>query len=251
MHSPTGCDPGPRVAVYDGAMDFPAELDDLALAFPPLGLRILAGDLELRLLRDSDLPAYAELLRAPVFADPELTFPWWGEDAEQRVRDALRFQWGKRANLRPEAWELAFGLFRAGELIGMQSLIAHDFAVRRTVTSGSWLARAEQGRGIGTRMRQMVLAFAFDHLGAARAETSALAINAASIGVSRACGYADNGTEVVAEDGRPREMRRFVLERADFPRPETRIEVEGLSEELRGMLGAGDEALSALTSWPL
>jgi hypothetical protein len=36
--------------------------------------------------------------------------------------------------------------------------------VNRTTETGSWLAYRFQGRGIGTAMRRVIAAFAFDHL---------------------------------------------------------------------------------------
>lgn len=218
----------------------PASDDALADLYPPLRLRVTSGDLELRLLRDADLPWYAALLHEPVFADPsaEHVFAWWVPDVEERVRGAIRFQWQVRASIEPAAWELAFGLFHEGRLIGMQSLLARDFAVRRIVSSGSWLTRAEQGRGFGKRMRQMVLVFAFDHLGARRAETGAVLGNEPSFGVSRACGYRTNGFETIVEGGRAKEVQRFALDPDEFVRPAESVQVSGLDGELRAMLGA-------------
>ena len=72
-----------------------------------------------------------------------------------------------------------------GVPIGSQSILAEDFATFRMVHTGSWLGRAYQGRGFGKEMRAAVLAFAFDGLGARRAETEAFADNAASNAVTR------------------------------------------------------------------
>ena len=66
-------------------------------------------------------------------------------------------------------------------MIGQQDIDADGFAVRRVVSTGSWLGRDHQGRGAGKEMRAAVLHLAFAELGAERAETAAFADNPASI----------------------------------------------------------------------
>ena len=46
--------------------------------FPPFGLSISVDAVEIRLLRDSDLDAYVDLITADVFADPDAdhVFDW-------------------------------------------------------------------------------------------------------------------------------------------------------------------------------
>src|SRR5690625_5913420 len=99
----------------------------LSALFPPHGLVIRAGSLTLRVLTDADLPEYAELIRRPIFdeADAEYVFPWYAVDPEQRVREALRFQWRLRADLSAEQWTLPFGIWADGRLIGCQRSEEH------------------------------------------------------------------------------------------------------------------------------
>ncbi|MCT2177520.1 GNAT family N-acetyltransferase [Brachybacterium muris] len=219
-----------------------ALISDAALidAYPPFGLRITAGPLTLRPLRDADLPAYTALLRWPVFADmsSDQVFPWYDVDPEQRVANSVQFQWHLRAELRAEGWVISFGIFLGEQLIGMQDLSASHFAVRRVVGSGSWLTLDQQGQGYGKLMRQAVLVLAFDHLGAERAETSAVVGHGPSCGVSRACGYREDGLEVIEENGKAKTTQRFSLTPESFRRPEVRVEVEGLTDALRTRLGA-------------
>jgi len=80
--------------------------------------------------------------------------------------------------------------------MGVQDVTARDFAVRKTVVTGSWLGRAYQGRGYGTEMRAAVLTLAFDGLGADRAESGYFTGNAQSAGVSAKLGYVDNGDQI-------------------------------------------------------
>ena len=62
-------------------------------------------------------------------------------------------------------------------MVGVQGLVARDFAVMRAVATGSWLGAEFQRRGIGKEMRGAVLALAFDGLGAQIAETEAFVDN--------------------------------------------------------------------------
>ena len=216
------------------------ERSDLALLHPPFGLTLRAGDLTLRTLRDADLPEYAELLRRPIFEDPQspAMFHWYRAEPEERVRNALSFQWQLRSAVGPEKWTLPFGIWAQGRLIGCQDVSAERFAERRTVSSGSWLTLEAHGRGYGTLMRQAMLVLAFDHLGALRAESAAGVDNAASAAVSRRCGYVDDGTQVSRQPGMNGLERRFLATPESFRRPQVPVEVEGLTAELREMLGA-------------
>ena len=215
-------------------------LPDLTTLHPPFGLVLRAGELTLRLLRDADLPEYAQLLRRPIFEDPgsPAVFPWYRAEPDTRVRNALSFQWSLRSAMSPEGWTLPLGIWADGRLVGCQDLSAERFAERRTVSSGSWLTLDAHGRGWGTLMRQAMLVLAFDHLGAQRAESSAVLGNDASFAVSRACGYAADGTQVSTLPGPTHLEQRFLVTPETFRRPAVEVEVEGLTPELRAMLGA-------------
>jgi RimJ/RimL family protein N-acetyltransferase len=103
----------------------------------------------------------------------------------------------------------------------MQSLGSVDFAVTRTAETGSWLGRRFQGRGIGTRMRRVVCAFAFDGLSAAEVTSSAFLDNPASLSVSRKVGYRPNGVvRLVRRPGEVAVNQRLVLTPATFVRAE-------------------------------
>lgn len=212
---------------------------DLAVLHPPFGLVLRAGDLTLRPLADADLPEYAALLRRPIFEDPEspAMFWWYRQEPEERVRNALSFQWRLRSGISPEDWTLPLGIWAGGRLIGCQDLSAVRFAERRTVTSGSWLTLDAHGNGYGRLMRQAMLVLAFDHLGATRAESSAAIGNDASFGVSRACGYVENGTAMSTLPGPTVLEQRFLVTPEVFRRPHVPVEVEGVTSELREMLG--------------
>jgi RimJ/RimL family protein N-acetyltransferase len=116
----------------------------------------------------------------------------------------------------PADWTLNLVVVHGGTVVGTQSLSASDYAVLREVSTGSWLGRQYQGRGIGTAMRAAVLALAFDGLGAEFALSDAFTDNAASLTVSRKLGYADDGMTRHVIGGRPAESRRLRLDRESW-----------------------------------
>jgi RimJ/RimL family protein N-acetyltransferase len=131
-----------------------------------------------------------------------------------------------------------FAVLRGGEPLGIQAIDATDFAVTRELASGSWLGRRHHRQGVGTEMRAAVLHLAFAGLGAEWATSVSASDNAASIGVSRKLGYADDGIEVSVARGAARVDRRFRLDRATWAAHRSvPVEIEGL-EPCRPLLGA-------------
>lgn len=216
------------------------ERDLLAELYAPLGLVIRAGGLTLRMFRDTDLPAYADLINSPLFEDETAphVFAWWARDPADKLLDSLQFQWSARASIKPSKWTLMLGVFEGDRLVGSQDIAATDFAKLRVVNSGSYLRRDAHGRGLGTLMRQMMLTFAFDHLGATRAESGAVVGNDASLAVSRKAGYQLDGVEVTTNGDARVEIQRVAVTPETFIRPEVEVFVEGLTPEFRRMLGA-------------
>lgn len=160
--------------------------------------------------------------------DMPFAMPWTDAPREELIVNALRYYWTARAGA-PPSWAVLFAVRLDGELVGQQELAADHFAVTRTVGTGSWVARARQGRGIGTEMRAAVLQFAFDHLGAERANSGAYLDNPTSLRVSEKLGYRADGTNVVQR--RPGERaveQRLTLDHAGFRRPDWTVRVSGL-----------------------
>lgn len=229
--------------------------------FPPFALRITGGPLELRVLRDDDLPELVELVRGGVEV-PDLPMPflraWHDEPFAPGSPDgfpttSLRWWWTQRATFAPDEWRLALVVRRDGELVGMQDLHAQDFAQTRSVLTGSWLGRAHQGMGTGTLMRQLVVGFAFDQLGAGQCESGYIVGNHASAAVSRKTGYVDNGRRRIVQHTRDGKVgvdeRRVVVTPATFLRAEVPVSVEG-ADALRHFLGIEREATSGLDLSP-
>ncbi len=161
--------------------------------WPMFDIRLTTPDLELRHLTEADLGTLAGLMPEDVEQDPAST-TYDGLDPD-RNRGVVVHQdyWRARGSWKPESWALSFGVFGDGELLGYQGLEGDDFAALRTVDSSSFLVSAARGRGLGKQMRAAVLALAFGPLEARFAVTSAWTDNHASLGVSRAVGYVDNG----------------------------------------------------------
>jgi len=204
-------------------------LDDV---WPLFSLRLRTPRLELRLMRDDDLPAVVEAVLAGIHPADRMPFdsPWTDAEPEQLARDFAKYHWHLRTTVQPGTWTLDFVVLHEGRVIGMQDVRAENLARTKAISSGSWLTRAAQGKRFGTEMRAAILLFAFDHLGVEVAESSAATWNASSLGVSRRLGYVDAGVTVVEpRPGEPNTMQKLRLDRENFPRPEWPLEVHGVA----------------------
>lgn len=203
-------------------------LFDLVLRTPTLTLRYLDD------VRAAQLARLAAT--AGVHGSDERPFDsaWALAPSPELERESLRELWRRRGETSPHRWVLPFAVYareRAGErLVGSQEVRGRSFTVTRTVHTGSWVARPEQGRGIGRAMRAAVLQLAFDGLGAQVAESGSYADNAASIAVTRSLGYLDNGWKIDERGGEPIRDLRFILERHVWDRVDHEpVEIEGLA----------------------
>lgn len=215
-------------------------MDRLAQIWPLFGLRLRCGPVELRLPRDAELAALADLAAQGIHPPDQMPFyvAWTRGEPPGFQRSFLHHHWRARAGWSPAGWDLMLAAFRDGIPVGAQSVESKAFAVRRSVETGSWLGRRHQGRGTGTLMRTAVLALAFDHLGAAEATSGAFLDNPASLAVSRRLGYRDNGQAVHDREGTAAREQLLVLSAEDWratPRPT--VEVEGV-EGCRELFGA-------------
>src|SRR3954453_2028298 len=156
-------------------------------------IRLVTPDLVLRPVTEADLAALSDILPDSAEQNPASTTYAGLTESANRAVILHQDYWRAVGSWRPESWELGMAVFRGEELIGFQGLEGDDFARLRTVDSSSWLAGAAGGEGLGQQMRAAVLALAFGPLEARFAITSAWSDNAASLGVSRALGYQDNG----------------------------------------------------------
>jgi RimJ/RimL family protein N-acetyltransferase len=211
----------------------------LESAWPLFGLRIRSENLVLRLPTDDDLPGLLDLAKAGIHPPDEMPFGVAWTDATGAAFDIgfLQHHWKWRASWKPEEWWLNLMVEWEGRPVGAQTISGEDFAIQRTVDSGSWLGQAYQGRGFGKEMRSAVLSFAFDGLGARFATSSAFLDNAASNAVSRSLGYEENGRGSLAPRGVARETQLFRMSVDVWrSRPRPPVEIEGL-EACREMFG--------------
>ena len=202
-----------------------------AAIWPFAALRLRTPTVELRCPDDDDLVALAHLAAEGVHDPATMPFsvPWTRLESPERERSVLQHGWRQRALLTRDEWVLPFAVSHDGELVGIQSVEAKHFAVRRTVETGSWLVQRAQGRGIGTEMRAAVLHFAFAGLGAEEALSGSFIDNPASAAVSRHHGYEANGEEILDREGGAARMQRWVLTRAKWtPHRRDDITIEGL-----------------------
>jgi RimJ/RimL family protein N-acetyltransferase len=211
--------------------------------WPLFDLELRTPRLVLRPHRDDDFPGLLDAIDAGIHDPAEMPFsqPWTDAEPAVRRRNAVQFWWGTRAGWQTDAWNLELVVLFDDRPIGVQDLSAKRFAVLREVSTGSWLSRPYQGRGLGKEMRAAVLHLAFEGLGAAVARSSAFRDNLSSAGVSRALGYRENGEYRHAPRGEPKVAVGFALTRDEWvARRDTfpPVEVSGLEPALE-MFGVG------------
>jgi RimJ/RimL family protein N-acetyltransferase len=193
-------------------------VESLEELWPLFRLKLLTGDLELRLPKDDEVAQLAGLTREPIHPPERMPFfvPWTDAPEEVRVRSGLQWHWRSRAEWSPDEWRLELAVFRGGEVVGTQGVHGQKFSVVREVETGSWVGRPFQGQGIGTAMRRAVLHLAFAGLGAHAARSGAFNDNAASLRVSERLGYRPDGTETFERRGERAELTRLVMSRASW-----------------------------------
>lgn len=207
--------------------------------WPLFGLRVATPRLTLTYPTDDDLDALNAVAGRGIHDPSVMPFliPWTDDPPEIRPRNSLQYWWGLRARWQPTKWQLTMVVREGATVVGVQDLMATDFAVTRQVTTGSWLGQPYQGRGIGKEMRAAILHLAFAGLGAVRANSGAFEDNAASLAVSKALGYVENGDDIDAPRRQPQRRIRLLLERDVWERTRrSDIQIHGL-EPCRSMFG--------------
>lgn len=192
----------------------------LADHWPFFNLRVCTPRIELRYPSDDDLASLLHAATSGIHPPDFMPFnsPWTQTPSPQREWDSLKHYWSSRATLSAQSWALPFAIVVDGAIAGVQALMGASFAQSREVSTGSWLAMAHQGRGIGKEMRQAVLHLAFAGLGAESAISGAFIDNPASIAVSRALGYRDDGFSTMVRNGERARQLRLRLEHDEWER---------------------------------
>ena len=206
---------------------------------PLTRLRLRTPRLELRLATVAELRDLARVAQAGIHDPERMPFevPWTDSAGDPSfVDEFVEHHVSALRDWQPDAWTLNLVAFRAGRPVGTQALRGRDFAVQRTVDTGSWLGAAWQGDGLGTEMRAAVLQLAFMGLGARRATSGAIQGNPQSLGVSRKLGYTETGSHVVSPRGEAVDHLDLELRPAAFT-PPAFVELVGL-DPLLPLFGA-------------
>jgi RimJ/RimL family protein N-acetyltransferase len=189
-------------------------------SYPLLDVRVTTPTLELRGATDDLLVELAVAVRdGKTHADPapyDDPMSFYEADPDVRVAQWLRGIWRGRGRVEPDAWRLYFVVVVDGRPVGMQDLIGVRFSTFGTVTSFSWLANDQRGRGLGHEMRAAILHLAFDGLGAKEAGSDAFVDNHGSNAISRALGYEPNGSDWDTRQGEPALLNQWRLTRANW-----------------------------------
>lgn len=169
----------------------------LANTFPPLGLRVTSGALELRGIGTQEVLALIDVVRDGIHHPDSMPFlmPWTDVDPAEIPVNYLQWWWRSMALFTRDAWELNLCVLWHGEVVGVQGVSTRHFPTLRFGETGSWLGRRFQGNGIGTAMRQAMCALLFDELGFEFITSAAFVDNQASMRVSYKVGYRDNGLD--------------------------------------------------------
>jgi RimJ/RimL family protein N-acetyltransferase len=204
------------------------------LTYPAFDVSVTTPRLELRSATDDLLGQLVPLVRQgkaaaepPPYDDP---ISFYEKDPEVRVQRWLQAIWRGRGRVEPDSWRLYFAVVVGGEPVGMQDLIGDRFSTLGSVTTFSWLSADARGMGLGREMRAAVLQLAFEGLGAREASSDAFLDNHASNAVSRALGYAENGTDWDTRQGEPALLQRWRLTReAWMPQRRSDIDLRGVA----------------------
>lgn len=207
----------------------------LATYQPLFGVRVVTPRLTLQLPTDIDLVQLLRVIDEGIHDPDFMPFlrGWTDTPSPQRDRDSLAHWWSLRSSWTPTQWNWSGAVYVNDEPIGVQNLMATDFATTRTVKSGSWIGRQYQGQGIGKEMRAAILHLAFEGLGAQRALSGFIEGNTASQRVSQAMGYEPVSTAPIEVRGVERQKNQVALDRGEWlKRRRGDIEIHGLGEAL-------------------
>ena len=130
--------------------------------------------------------------------------PWTDAVSPELERNTVAYFRQTRAEVSTEHWDVPMAVLVDGTAVGVCAVTADGFPTRRIVSTGSWLGRRHQGRGLGREMRAAALHLIFAGFDADVARTAAWHDNAASLGVTRSLPYVQTGWS--------RQSRRGVLD---------------------------------------
>jgi len=155
--------------------------------------------------------------------------PWTDLSGPELAASTIAHHRRAREEWQPERWSLLLCVFVGGRPAGAQDVRGVGFADGRELETGSWLGRDYQGLGYGTEMREAVLAFGFEGLGAKAAVSGAFDFNAASLRVSEKLGYELVAETTFAPRGEPQRELVMRLTRDEWERRDhSAVAIDGL-----------------------
>jgi len=155
--------------------------------------------------------------------------PWTDAVSPELERNTVAYFRQTRAEVSTEHWDVPLAVIVGEAAVGVCSVSADGFPARRTVSTGSWLGRRYQGRGLGREMRTAALQLIFAGFDADVARTAAWHDNAASLGVTRSLPYVQTGSSRQSRRGVFDTMLEFTMTRAQWDQLQRRdIELIGI-----------------------
>jgi len=139
--------------------------------------------------------------------------PWTDAVSPELERNTVQYFRQTRAEVSTEHWDVPMAVIVGDDAVGVGTVTADGFPARRTVSTGSWLGRRYQGRGLGREMRTAALQLIFAGFDADVATTRAWHDNAASLGVTRSLPYVQTGSSRRSRRGVFDTMLEFTMTR--------------------------------------
>ena len=197
---------------------------------PLFDVRLRTPRLELRLGTPEEIDELGALAMRGIHPPDDMPFgvAWTDRITEPDFMDGFRaYHAGRLAAWTVDSWGVDFLVRERSALVGAMGISADNFSTDHTVTTGSWLGAAYQGRGIGTEMRVAILELAFSGLRAAAATSGFVEGNGRSARVSAKLGYREIGISEISPRGIPVPHHDLRLERKDWV-PPFPVEISGL-----------------------
>lgn len=225
-----------------------APVHPLASDLPLFGLVLRTPRLALRPAWDEDIVGLTDASVAGIHPADEMPFasPWSLSPRPQLLAGTAASIWSERAAREPDHWTVSFAVRRVdaeveawwrAPVVGRQDIGGAEFPLLRSLVTQSWLTRTQQGQGLGAEMRQAVVMWGMDHLGATEITSGAYDWNVRSLGTSRSVGYVDNGTRRVTVEDRAEVEQLLRLTPATHRRPDWQLRVTGDLDGIRAHLG--------------
>lgn len=199
--------------------------------FPPFGLLISTSRVALRPITDEVLADLIQVAQQGIHDRGVMPFfyPWTEASGEELAVGLAQYHWALRAGWNRECWTLDLAIEYEGEIVGIQGISSDNYLATRTCTTGSWIGMKYQGQRIGTRSRQAICAFCFDHLDAEWVVSEAYEDNSQSLAVSRRVGYVSNGVRRRLRGSEDSQLSREMVLTADRFNRGDPITVSGIS----------------------